>query len=98
MPGGAQPLPYLGDEAPHVVRARDVRRECLGLAALGPDGRGDGLAGGAIGSVLHGDACAGPGEVARDIDPGAVRGARDEGDAPGQRRHGSTSSDQIDVV
>jgi hypothetical protein len=27
-----------------------------------------------------------------------ARGARDEGDAPGQGRHGSTSSDQIDVV
>ena len=55
-------------------------------------------AGGAIGAVVHRHARAGPGEDARDVDAGAVRGARDEGDAPGQVRHGSTSSDQIDVV
>ena len=96
--GRAQALPHLGDEAPHVVRARDIRRKCLGHAALGPDGRGDILAGGAIGAVVHRHAGAGPGEVARDVDARAVRGARDESDVAGQRRHGSTSSDQIDVV
>ena len=94
----AQALPHQGDEAPHVVRARDVRREHLGHAALGSDGRGDILAGRPIGAVVHRHAGAGPGEVARDVDASAVRGARDEGDASGQRRHGSTSSDQIDVV
>jgi hypothetical protein len=30
----AQARPHQGDEAPHVVRARDVRREHLGHAAL----------------------------------------------------------------
>ena len=98
MPGAPRRSPHLGDEAPHVVRARHVRREHLGHAALGPDGRGNILAGGAIGAVVHRHAGAGPGEVARDVDAGAVRSAGDEGDAPGQRRHGSTSSDQIDVV
>ena len=71
MPGAPR-RSRTGDEAPAVVRARDVRLEHLGLAALGPDGRGDILGRRRDGAVVHRDAGAGPGKVARDVDAGAV--------------------------
>ncbi len=97
---------HLAHETAHVVGHRHIGLKSLSLRAGRADRRHHPLGPGPRAPVVHRHAGATAGERLCDVHAGAGRGAGDQGDLPLQEPflghpillHGSTSSDQIEVV